>query len=110
MLDNAFSSNSKGYYVLKAEEKFEHETPRSMISEPLKPASGRVLKASFGSRNGPAPKAVIVSAAELERQKAEDRAKKIQAFFRARHPEATTLPNGEPIKRLRGRPRKNPLI
>ena len=47
--------------------------------------------------------------ADLAKQKAEERAKKIQAFFRAKHPEATTMPDGAPIKRPRGRPRKNPL-
>ena len=109
MLENAFSPSSKGYSFVKAEEKSEHDAPRSMISEMPKPASGRVLKASFGTKNGSTPKAVIVSAADLAKQKAEDRAKKIQAFFRSKHPEATTMPDGAPIKRPRGRPRKNPL-
>ena len=110
MLENAFTSSSKGFSVLKAEETSGHDAPRSMISEPPKPASGRVLKASFGVKNGPTPKAVIVSASDLAKQKAEERAKKIQAFFRAKHPEATTMPDGAPIKRPRGRPRKNPLV
>ena len=109
MLESAFTPSSKGYSVVKAEEKSEHEAPRSMISEMPKPASGRVLKASFGAKNGTAPKAVIVSAADLAKQKAEARAKKIQEFFRSKHPEATTMPDGAPIKRPRGRPRKNPL-
>jgi hypothetical protein len=109
MLESAFTPSSKGYSVVKAEEKSEHEVPRSMISEMPKPASGRVLKASFGAKNGTAPKAVIVSAADLAKQKAEARAKKIQEFFRSKHPEATTMPDGAPIKRPRGRPRKNPL-
>ena len=109
MLESAFTPSSKGYSVVKAEEKSEHVAPRSMISEMPKPASGRVLKASFGAKNGTAPKAVIVSAADLAKQKAEARAKKIQEFFRSKHPEATTMPDGAPIKRPRGRPRKNPL-
>ena len=109
MLEDAFSPSSKGYSLLKTDEKSVHDAPRSMISEMPKPASGRVLKVSFGAKNGPAPKAVIVSAADLAKQKAEERAKKIQAFFRAKHPEATTMPDGAPIKRPRGRPRKNPL-
>ena len=83
--------------------------PKSMISEAPKPISGRVLKVSFGAKTGEKPKAVIVSAADHERQRNEERAKKIQAFFKEKHPEATAMPDGAPIKRGRGRPRKNPL-
>ena len=82
----------------------------SVLSEPPKPPSGRVLKGSFGAKPGDKPKAVIVSAADLARQRIEERAKKIRealmAKNRALHPEAAAE---MPVKRPRGRPRKNPL-
>ena len=62
------------------------------------------------AKTGDKPKAVIVSAADHAKQKAEERAKKIQDFFKAKHPEATTKPDGTPVKRGRGRPRKNPIV
>ena len=110
MLKTTFTEESKGYSVYNFKDKAEASKPHSMITEAPKPASGRVLKASFGAKTGDKPKAVIVSAADLAKQKAEERAKKIQDFFKAKHPEATTMPDGQPIKRGRGRPRKNPLI
>lgn len=83
---------------------------KSVLSEPPKPPSGRVLKGSFGAKPGDKPKAVIVSAADLARQRIEERAKKIRealmAKNRALHPEAAAE---IPVKRPRGRPRKNPL-
>ena len=83
---------------------------KSVLSEPPKPPSGRVLKGSFGAKPGDKPKAVIVSAADLARQRIEERAKKIRealmAKNRALHPEAAAE---MPVKRPRGRPRKNPL-
>ena len=83
---------------------------KSVLSEPPKPPSGRVLKGSFGTKPGDKPKAVIVSAADLARQRIEERAKKIRealmAKNRALHPEAAAE---MPVKRPRGRPRKNPL-
>ena len=82
----------------------------SVISEPPKPPSGRVLKGSFGAKPGDKPKAVIVSAADLARQRIEERAKKIREALMAKnkalHPEAAAE---MPVKRPRGRPRKNPL-
>ena len=96
MLDKAFSPNSKSLSVYKFKENTEHAAPHSMISEPPKPATGRVLKASFGIKGKDTPKAVIVSAADHAQQKAEERERKIQALT--------------PVKRGRGRPRKNPLI
>ena len=82
----------------------------SVLSEPPKPPSGRVLKGSFGAKPGDKPKAVIVSAADLARQRIEERAKKIRealmAKNRALHPEAAAE---MPVKRPRGRPRKNPI-
>ena len=110
MLKTAFTEESKGYSAYNFKDKAEPAKPLSMLSEPPKPASGRVLKVSFGAKTGDKPKAVIVSAADHAKQKAEERAKKIQDFFKARHPEATTMPDGQPIKRGRGRPRKNPII
>lgn len=83
---------------------------KSVLSEPPKPPSGRVLKGSFGAKPGDKPKAVIVSAADLARQRIEERAKKIRealmAKNRALHPETAAE---MPVKRPRGRPRKNPL-
>ena len=83
---------------------------KSVLSEPPKPPSGRVLKGSFGAKPSDKPKAVIVSAADLARQRIEERAKKIRealmAKNRALHPEAAAE---IPVKRPRGRPRKNPL-
>ena len=110
MLSTAFTPESHSFSSYRLRESVTVAEPKSMISEPPKPASGRVLKASFGAKTGDKPKAVIVSAADLAKQKAEERAKKIQDFFRAKHPEATVMPDGQPIKRGRGRPRKNPLI
>jgi len=83
---------------------------KSVLSEPPKPPSGRVLKGSFGAKPGDKPKAVIVSAADLARQRIEERAKKIREALMAKnkalHPEAAAE---LPVKRPRGRPRKNPL-
>jgi hypothetical protein len=110
MLSTAFTPESHSFSSYRLRESVTVAEPKSMISEPPKPASGRVLKASFGAKTGDKPKAVIVSAADLAKQKAEERAKKIQDFFRAKHPEATVMPDGQPIKRGRGRPRKTPLI
>ena len=63
------------------------ETPKrvlkSVLSEPPKPPSGRVLKGSFGAKPGDKPKAVIVSAADLARQRIEERAKKIREALMA---------------------------
>ena len=82
----------------------------SVISEPPKPPSGRVLKGSFGAKPGDKPKTVIVSAADLARQRIEERAKKIREALMAKnkalHPEVAAE---MPVKRPRGRPRKNPL-
>ena len=82
----------------------------SVISEPPKPPSGRVLKGSFGAKPSDKPKTVIVSAADLARQRIEERAKKIREALMAKnkalHPEAA---DAMPVKRPRGRPRKNPL-
>ena len=83
---------------------------KSVLSEPPKPPSGRVLKGSFGVKPGDKPKTVIVSAADLARQRIEERAKKIREALMAKnkalHPEAAAE---IPVKRPRGRPRKNPL-
>lgn len=110
MLKTSFTEESKGYSVYNFKEKPENHKPQAMTTEAPKPASGRVLKVSFGATTGDKPKAVIVSAADHAKQKAEERAKKIQDFFKAKHPEATTMPDGTPVKRGRGRPRKNPIV
>lgn len=99
---------------------------RSMLSKAPEPTSGRVLKASFGAKTGEKPKAVIVSAADLALQKAEERAKKIREALQAKRAGAaaattgapgttanvsgaTSAPEVQPVKRPRGRPRKNPI-
>ena len=108
------SSPSPAPQVKETEQTTPAEAPKrvlkSVLSEPPKPPSGRILKGSFGAKPGDKPKAVIVSAADLARQRIEERAKKIRealmAKNRALHPEAAAE---IPVKRPRGRPRKNPL-
>ena len=108
------SSPSPAPQVKESEQTAPAEAPKrvlkSVLSEPPKPPSGRVLKGSFGAKPSDKPKAVIVSAADLARQRIEERAKKIRealmAKNRALHPEAAAE---IPVKRPRGRPRKNPL-
>lgn len=87
---------------------------RSSISSTPKPASGRVLtgKFMFGKKIAPSS-ATIVNAADLERERAEERAKKILLQQKAKLVK-TPAPlqydsEGNPIKRKRGRPRKNPI-
>lgn len=119
---NAFTEKSPGYNVFynkqttpsSNESIAEKSVPK--IVEPTTPASGRVLKASFGIKTSEKPKATIVSAADLARQRAEERAKKIREALLAKRTPAIQSPvaenlneNGEPVKRPRGRPRKNPL-
>ena len=110
MLSTAFTKESSGYSESELKSKADSIKLKGVISETPKPASGRVLKASFDAKTGDKPKAVIVSAADHAKQKAEERAKKIQDFFKAKHPEATVMPDGTPVKRGRGRPRKNPIV
>ena len=108
------SSNTENVEPPKPIKPAAPETPKrvlkSVLSEPPKPPSGRVLKGSFGAKPGDKPKAVIVSAADLARQRIEERAKKIREALMAKnkalHPEAAAE---MPVKRPRGRPRKNPL-
>lgn len=83
--------------------------PKSIIAEPPKPPSGRVLKGSFGARPDEKPKTVIISAAELARQKIEERAKKIREALMAKNGAKLAAAGEAPVKRPRGRPRKNPL-
>lgn len=106
-------AEAKAMFDLKpiADEVMEIAAPKPPV--PTTPASGRVLKASFGARSGDKPKAVIVSAAELALQKAEERAKKIrEALFAKRAATSAPIANStdeQPVKRPRGRPRKNPI-
>ena len=69
--------------------------PKPIVSEPPKPASGRILRGSFGTSKSVAPKATILRASDLA-------AKASPASTPESSPE-------EPVKRKRGRPRKNPL-
>jgi len=131
MVKNAFSEKSVGYSsfdprVINKDNTAEslHEqipqAPRTVTPTAAAPTSGRVLKASFGVKIGEKPKAVIVSAADLAMQKAEERAKKIREALFAKRMSATqagtpgaaipAAPDGQPVKRPRGRPRKNPIV
>lgn len=74
------------------------------------PPSGRVLRGSFGAKPSEASKAQVYSAAELSRIRMEERAKKIRAeLARKSGPGPLVDAEGNPVKRPRGRPRKNPL-
>lgn len=77
---------------------------------PVMPKSGRVLKGSFGANLSEKPKTVIVSAADLLKQRMEERAKKVRAaLFAKKNPGAAVdgeNPPEAPVKRGRGRPRK----
>lgn len=118
---------------------------------PPHPTSGRVLSGSFGATKNGTPKAVVISAAEREKQLAEEREKKLrkleqlraekaalaaQAAFPAAGlfapPPGSSVPDpfaggplagnsavppsavpadpAVPVKRKRGRPRKNPIV
>ena len=118
---------------------------------PPHPTSGRVLSGSFGAMKNGTPKAVVISAAEREKQLAEDRVKKLRKLVQLRSEKATLAaqpaspaaglfapPPGPsvpdpfaggplagnsavppsavpadpavPVKRKRGRPRKNPIV
>lgn len=81
------------------------------FTPPSVPASGRVLRGSFGAKPSDEAKAKVYSVAELERIRMEERAKKIRAELARKN--KTVAPavaeDGTPVKRPRGRPRKNPL-
>ncbi|MCQ2060013.1 MAG: hypothetical protein MJY47_00290 [Fibrobacter sp.] len=89
-----------------------HEAPKI-------PASGRVIRGAFGAK-GAILKAEIISSADLAKKRMEEKAKKIRAaLFAKKSAEAgtgiaTASQSGAtdgvvPMKRPRGRPRKNPL-
>ncbi len=89
---------------------------RSSISEAPKPTSGRVLAGSFG-KSKETSKAMVISAAELEKKRALERAAKIRSKRLAEKraaqvvAEAAAENAGEtPVKRKRGRPRKDTLL
>ena len=122
LIQNAFTPKSSGYSVIHATESDNDQSATAepirakSVVEPSQPTTGRVLKASFGTKSAEKPKAVIVSAAELARQRAEERAKKIRETLLAKKmgsvasmPPAATDNGEQPVKRPRGRPRKNPL-
>lgn len=87
--------------------------PPQMPEKPIvrpEPPSGRVLKGSFGAKPSEVSKAQVYSAAELSRIRMEERAKKIRAeLARKSGPGPLVDAEGQPVKRPRGRPRKNPL-
>lgn len=90
----------------------EPETPRvePKLVAPAVPPSGRVLRGSFGAKPSETTKAQVYSAAELSRIRMEERAKKIRAELARRNGPGPLLDaEGQPVKRPRGRPRKNPL-
>ena len=57
MLNSAFTQESTSFSSYKLKEATLNSAPKSMISEPPKPASGRILKASFGFKGNDKPKA-----------------------------------------------------
>lgn len=91
---------------------------KSVIHEaPKIPASGRVIRGAFGAK-GAILKAEIISSADLAKKRMEEKAKKIRAALFARKAAeagtgiatASQAADGVvPVKRPRGRPRKNPL-
>ena len=84
------------------------EPPKAVT--PPTPPSGRVLRGSFGAKPSETTKAQVYSAAELSRIRMEERAKKIRAeLARKSGPGPLVDAEGNPVKRPRGRPRKNPL-
>lgn len=84
------------------------EPPKAIT--PPTPPSGRVLRGSFGAKPSETTKAQVYSAAELSRIRMEERAKKIRAeLARKSGPGPLVDAEGNPVKRPRGRPRKNPL-
>jgi len=90
------------------------------LTTPPRPASGRVLSGSFGFNRSTAPKAMVVSAEERANTLATERAQKLKKVAAVTHASAP-LPvvkvlnedgteTEVPVKRGRGRPRKNPLV
>lgn len=118
---------------------------------PPHPTSGRVLSGSFGATKNGTPKAVVISAAEREKQLADEREKKLRRLAQLRAekaapaaqpvspmaglfapqpgssvpdpfaggplagnsavpPSAVSADPAVPVKRKRGRPRKNPIV
>lgn len=120
LIRNAFNPQNENYSTFATahgetnKEKVAQQT-KAPLPSPM-PTSGRVLKASFGAKINEKPKAVIVSAAELAKQRAEERAKKIRDALMAKKlgttavsSQAATGDEIQPVKRPRGRPRKNPV-
>lgn len=93
---------------------------KTVIQEaPKIPASGRVIRGAFGAK-GAIIKAEIISSADLAKKRMEEKAKKIRAALFAKKsaeagPGTATASQSSatdgvvPVKRPRGRPRKNPL-
>ncbi|MBR4916889.1 MAG: hypothetical protein IKZ45_07415 [Fibrobacter sp.] len=82
--------------------------PPKLVPPPV-PPSGRVLRGSFGAKPSDNAHAQVYSASELAKIRMEERAKKIRAeLARKNGPAPLVDENGQPVKRPRGRPRKNP--
>ena len=117
--ESRFSQARKKLESLFSRDRVQGEAPLSQAQpakEPAKPVSrpeppsGRVLRGSFGAKPSEASKAQVYSAAELSRIRMEERAKKIRAELARRSgPGPLVDAEGNPVKRPRGRPRKNPL-
>jgi len=83
--------------------------PPKLVPPPV-PPSGRVLRGSFGAKPSDNAHAQVYSASELAKMRMEERAKKIRAeLARKNGPGPLVGEDGQPVKRPRGRPRKNPL-
>lgn len=90
------------------------------LTTPPRPTSGRVLSGSFGFNRSTTPKATVVNAEERANALAAERAQKLKKVAAVTHV-AAPLPvvkvvnedgteTEVPVKRGRGRPRKNPLF
>lgn len=75
--------------------------PKPLVSQAPKPASGRILRGSFGTSKTEAPKATLLRAADLTPKPAPAPV--------VVPPDNTGVADEEAPKRKRGRPRKNPL-
>ena len=76
---------------------------------PPRQSTGRVLVGSFGGKFG-APKTQLISESDFAKKHAEEEAKRLRELAKKRAAAALSLTVPvAPVKRKRGRPRKNPL-
>ncbi len=96
--------------------KSESSVIKPVITTPPVPTSGRVLSGSFGFNRSAVPKATVVTAEERAKKLALEREQKLRAVSSIVPPPMVKVINEDgteteiPVKRGRGRPRKNPLV